>query len=88
MQIELSHYADKALALQAYQNWVQALRYYAIAYDITLTLDAGGAGTPGIKSHLWVSQNIGGNHTTPYTYLTTVGIRKEPFALLIPIVAR
>ena len=56
------------------------MRYDAITYDRPLTLDDGGAGTPGVKSHLWVSKNIGGNHTDPYAYLATIGISKEQFA--------
>ncbi|MGY5995222.1 N-acetylmuramoyl-L-alanine amidase, partial [Enterococcus faecium] len=35
---------------------------------------------PGIKSHLWVTQNIWGDHTDPYGYLSEMGVSKEKLA--------
>ena len=34
----------------------------------------------GIKTHLWVTNNLGGNHTDPYGYLASWGISKAQFA--------
>ncbi len=48
-------------------------------YGIPLTLDTP-YNQPGIKSHLWVTQNIWGNHTDPYGYLSEMGVSKEKLA--------
>lgn len=76
-QIELSHYADKALALKAYKNWVESSREFAKKYGIPLDLDGAGHG---IKSHKWVSDNIWGDHQDPYGYLSSIGITKNQLA--------
>ncbi|MFF6103764.1 N-acetylmuramoyl-L-alanine amidase, partial [Enterococcus faecium] len=34
----------------------------------------------GIKSHLWVTQNIWGDHTDPCGYLSEMGVSKEKLA--------
>ena len=48
-------------------------------YGIPLTLDTP-YNQPGIKSHLWVTQNIWGDHTDPYGYLSQMGVSKEKLA--------
>ncbi|WP_446900311.1 N-acetylmuramoyl-L-alanine amidase [Enterococcus faecium] len=51
----------------------------AMKYGIPLTLDTP-YNQPGIKSHLWVTQNIWGDHTDPYGYLSEMGVSKEKLA--------
>uniref|UniRef100_UPI0035A00593 SH3 domain-containing protein n=3 Tax=Carnobacteriaceae TaxID=186828 RepID=UPI0035A00593 len=60
--------------------YIELARDYAKKYGIPLTLDAGGAGTPGIKSHLWITQNIWGDHVDPYGYLASMGVSKAKLA--------
>lgn len=76
-QIELAHYSDPAKQRQSYVNYINAIREYANKFGIPLTLDGGGNG---IKSHLWVSQNIWGDHSDPYAYLTRIGISRDQLA--------
>lgn len=46
-------------------------------HGIPLTLDTSGRS---IKSHLWVSQNIWGDHVDPYGYLAQHGVSKSKLA--------
>ncbi|MDT1997222.1 N-acetylmuramoyl-L-alanine amidase [Carnobacterium divergens] len=80
VQIELAHTYDKATFDKDYAVYVNLTRDYAIKYGIPLTLDAGNMYTPGIKSHLWVTNNIWGDHTDPYGYLARFGVTKEKLA--------
>lgn len=80
VQIELAHSYDKATFDQDYTVYVNLTRDYAIKYGIPLTLDAGNMYTPGIKSHLWVTNNVWGDHTDPYGYLARFGVTKEKLA--------
>lgn len=77
MQVELAHVDSKARFLESYKRYIWLIRYYANKYNIPLTLD--GAGN-GIKSHLWVTNNFGGDHVDPYGYLKKWGISKAQFA--------
>lgn len=79
-QIELAHVNSQARFNKSYANYVELLRKYAKKYNIPLSLDAGGAGTKGIKSHKWVSDHIWGDHQDPYAYLAKWGISKAQFA--------
>lgn len=80
VQIELAHTYDKATFDQDYAVYVNLTRDYAIKYGIPLTLDAGNMYTSGIKSHLWVTNNVWGDHTDPYGYLARFGVTKEKLA--------
>lgn len=80
VQIELQHTYDKAEFAKNYATYIELARDYAKKYGIPLTLDAGGAGTPGIKSHLWITQNIWGDHVDPYGYLASMGVSKAKLA--------
>ncbi|WP_268914162.1 N-acetylmuramoyl-L-alanine amidase [Lentilactobacillus sp. SPB1-3] len=80
MQVELAHVDSQARFNESYKRYIWLLRYYANKYNIPLTLDAGGQGTPGIKSHKWVTKNFGGDHVDPYGYLSKWGISKAQFA--------
>lgn len=77
VQIELQH--NKELFSKNYPIYIELIRDSAKKYNIPLTLDEGGKGTKGVKSHLWVTENIGGNHTDPYGFLAENGISKEQF---------
>lgn len=79
-QIELENTYDQADFEKGYANYIALAREMADRFDIPKTLDAGGAGTPGLKTHKWVSDNIGGDHQDPYAYLASHGISKEQFA--------
>lgn len=78
-QIELQHTNDKALFEKNYKVYVSLARDLAKEAGIPLTLD-----TPypqnGIKSHLWLTQNIAGDHTDPYAYLSKMGVSKQKLA--------
>lgn len=80
VQIELQHTYDKAEFAKNYAVYIELARDYAKKYGIPTTLDAGGAGTPGIKSHLWITQNIWGDHVDPYGYLASMGVSKAKLA--------
>ncbi|HFC9109993.1 TPA: N-acetylmuramoyl-L-alanine amidase [Enterococcus faecium] len=79
VQIELQHTHDKATFEKNYKAYVELARDSAIKYGIPLTLDTP-YNQPGIKSHLWVTQNIWGDHTDPYGYLSEMGVSKEKLA--------
>ena len=79
-QIELQATTDKVLFAKNYAVYIELIRDLAKQFGIPLTLDTGGAGTAGVKSHLWVTNNYGGDHTDPYGYLSSMGISKEQFA--------
>ncbi|BAK95119.1 SH3 domain-containing protein [Tetragenococcus halophilus] len=77
VQIELARTNDKATFEKDYKAYVNLARDMAKKYNIPLTLDGAGRG---IKSHLWVTENIWGNHQDPYGYLAQHGISKADLA--------
>lgn len=77
IQIELARTNSKATFEKDYKAYVNLARDMAKKYNIPLTLDGAGRG---IKSHLWVSQNIWGDHTDPYGYLAEYDISKADLA--------
>lgn len=62
-QIELQHTTNKALFKKNYAVYVQLIRDLCNQFGIPKTLDTGGVGTKGVKSHRWCSQHYGGDHT-------------------------
>lgn len=80
VQIELAHTYDRATFDKDYAVYVNLARDFAIKYGIPLTLDDGNMYTSGIKSHLWVTNNVWGDHTDPYGYLARFGVSKEKLA--------
>lgn len=80
VQIELARTFNPDQFKQDYAAYVNLARDYAIKYGIPLTLDDGNMYTNGIKSHLWVTQNVWGDHTDPYGYLARFGVSKEKLA--------
>lgn len=79
-QIELENTDNQLEFEKGYRNYINLTRELANQFGIPLILDAGGAGTPGIKSHKWVSDNLGGDHQDPYGYLAQHGISKDQLA--------
>lgn len=79
-QIELQHTSDPELFKKNYAIYIELARDMANRYGIPLSLDAGGAGTKGIKTHNWITQNYGGDHTDPYGYLASMGVSKAKLA--------
>lgn len=80
MQVELAHVDTKERFKESYKRYIWIIRKYAQKYGIPLTLDAGGRGTEGVKTHKWVTTNFGGDHVDPYGYLAKWGISKTQFA--------
>lgn len=80
VQIELGRTWDRATFIKDYTAYIEVARHYADVYGIPKTLDYGGAGTPGIKTHNWVTENLGGSHVDPYGYLASWGIDYDQFA--------
>lgn len=80
VQIELAHASNDATFQADYQAYVALARDMAGKYNIPLTLDKGNRGTRGIKSHLWVTQHLWGDHQDPYEYLQKFGISKSQLA--------
>lgn len=80
VQIEFERTNDANRFKKGYANYIALAREMADKYGIPKTLDEGGAGMPGIKSHLWVTKNYGGDHVDPYGYLASHGISKSQLA--------
>ena len=80
VQIELGRTYNAGQFWQDYVTYVRLARDMAGKYGIPLTLDAGGAGTRGIKSHYWVTKNIWGDHVDPYGYLSRFGVTQAKLA--------
>ncbi len=80
VQIELARTTDKATFNNDYRTYINLARYYANQYGIPLTLDEGYAGTKGIKTHQWITNNYGGDHQDPYGYLSSWGITYQQLA--------
>lgn len=78
VQIELAQTYDQAEFRKDYATYVNLLRTSAIKYGIPTTVDD--SSWRGVKSHLWVTNNVWGNHTDPYGYLASHGITKAQFA--------
>lgn len=81
VQIELQHTTNPTIFKANYKAYIDLARDMATKYRIPLTLDTGSSVyDKGIKSHLWVSQNVWGDHTDPYAYLASMGISKAQLA--------
>ncbi|MCV3319002.1 peptidoglycan recognition protein family protein [Pediococcus pentosaceus] len=78
VQIELAQTYDNAEFHKDYVTYVNLLRSSAIKYGIPTDVDS--SAWRGVKSHLWVTNHVWGNHTDPYGYLASHGITKAQFA--------
>lgn len=77
VQVELARTNSASQFAKDYPVYVNLLRDSAKRWGIPLTLDTAGNG---VKSHLWVTQNLWGNHTDPYGYLSSHGVSKQQLA--------
>ena len=78
VQIELAQTYSSPEFKQDYITYVSLLRSSAIKYGIPTTVDS--SAWRGVKSHLWITNHVWGNHTDPYGYLASHGITKAQFA--------
>lgn len=78
VQIELAQTYSSSEFKQDYITYVNLLRSSAIKYGIPTNVDS--SVWRGVKSHLWITNNVWGNHTDPYGYLASHGITKAQFA--------
>lgn len=78
VQIELAQTYDNAEFHKDYVTYVNLLRSSAIKYGIPTDVDS--SAWRGVKSHLWITNNVWGDHTDPYGYLASHGITKAQFA--------
>ncbi len=78
VQVELAQTYNQAKFRKDYVTYVNLLHFSAIKYGIPTTVDS--SAWRGVKSHLWITNNVWGNHTDPYGYLASHGITKAQFA--------
>lgn len=78
VQIELAQTYDNAEFHKDYVAYVNLLHSSAIKYGIPTDVDS--SAWRGVKSHLWITNHVWGDHTDPYGYLATHGITKAQFA--------
>ncbi|MEE6674013.1 glucosaminidase domain-containing protein [Pediococcus acidilactici] len=78
VQVELAQTYSDSQFKKDYETYVNLLRDSAKKWNIPTTLDSDEY--TGIKSHVWVTEHVWGNHVDPYGYLGTHGITKEQFA--------
>lgn len=75
--VELARTHDPEQFKKDYAAYIWLLRKRAKDAGIPYAFDGKG---PGIKSHEWVSKNLGGtNHTDPFGYLASHGISRAQF---------
>src|SRR5699024_6214779 len=79
--VELERTNNAETFKKDYAAYVWLLRKLADDAGIPKTLDVGSTKfNKGIKSHSWVTKNLGGTtHTDPYAYLASFGITKAQF---------
>lgn len=76
-QVEMARTHDRATFEKDYAAYIWLLRKLAKDAGLPITLDAGGSG---IKSHRWITKNLGGtDHVDPYGYLASFGISEVQF---------
>lgn len=74
--VEMSRTKEKKTFEKDYKTWVQVLRKRADDASIPKTFDDDKE--EGIKSHEWVSKNLGGtDHTDPFAYFESWGISRK-----------
>lgn len=79
--VELARTNNKETFKKDYAAYIWLLRKLADDYGLPCALDQGRAGAKGIKTHAWVTQNLGNTtHMDPYSYLASFGITKAQFA--------
>lgn len=81
-QVELARTTDKKQFAKDYLAYVWLLKHLAAEASLPLTLNTGDSiKDEGIKTHHWVSRNLGGTtHTDPVRYLADFGVTLDQFA--------
>ncbi len=81
-QVELARTSNSDWFKKDYQAYIWLLRNLATESSIPITLNSGTTiASKGIKTHQWVSNNLGGTtHTDPAAYLLQHSITLEQFA--------
>lgn len=81
-QVELARTTDKKQFSKDYLAYVWLLRHLAVEASLPLSLNFGHSiQDKGIKSHHWISRNLGGTtHTDPDSYLASFGVTLIQFA--------
>lgn len=79
--VELARTNNAETFKKDYAAYIWLLRKLATDAGIPKTFDVGSTvNNKGIKSHNWVSQNLGGTtHTDPFSYLASFGLSKAQF---------
>jgi len=77
VQVELAQTYNQSEFRKDYVTYVNLLRSSAIKYGIPTKVDS--SAWRGVKSHLWITNNVWGDHTDPYGYLASHGITKTQF---------
>lgn len=75
-QVELSRANNYETFQKDYASYVSLLRDLADRGGIPKELDGYGRG---IKSHRWVTYNLGGDHVDPFGYLNSWGVSEQQF---------
>ena len=78
VQVELAQTYDQSEFRKDYVTYVNLLRSSAIKYGIPTDVDS--SAWRGVKSHLWITNHVWGDHTDPYGYLASHGVTKAQFA--------
>ncbi|CZQ95562.1 LysM domain-containing protein [Trichococcus flocculiformis] len=80
-QVELARTSSRPIFEQDYKAYVWLLQKLALEAGIPCTLNSGASvHDKGIKTHSWVSKNVGGtDHTDPDGYLASWGISQARF---------
>lgn len=79
IQIELQHTTDRATFEKNYRAYVEYARDMADKYSVEKTLDSSNIYN-GFKSHAFISEHFGGDHTDPYGYLAKMGVSRTKLA--------
>lgn len=76
-QVELARTNNSNTFKKDYASYISLLRALAKKGNIPIALDESGRG---IKTHRWISWNVGGtDHTDPYAYLKSWGVSEAKF---------
>ncbi|KAF0506939.1 glucosaminidase domain-containing protein [Pediococcus pentosaceus] len=78
VQVELAQTYSDSQFKKDYQTYVNLLGDSAKKWNIPTSLDS--SEYRGIKSHVWITNHVWGNHVDPYGYLSTHGISQTQFA--------
>lgn len=75
VQIEIDNSLDANHFTASYKTYIDLIRDMAKKYDIDVTLDSSN-----MYAGNWVTNNVWGDHTDPYGYLSRMGVSKSKLA--------